>query len=131
MSRFYIENKGEWDHSNRKWAVEPYWLIHDGVKSVGPTRIDDPYIGEVLDGLSRAIKGTEAECDVWVNETEKRDAQIASLTGENERLRALVKEAQIEGWLAADSYGISDYEYQQIWEKSRARAALQPKEGEG
>ena len=61
---------------------------------------------------------------------EQLQAQIASLTGENKRLRALVKEAQIEGWLAADSYGISDYEYQQIWEKSRARAALQPKEGE-
>ena len=55
---------------------------------------------------------------------------IASLTAEIERLRTLVKEAQIEGWLAADSYGISDYEYQQIWEKSRTRAALQPKEGE-
>ena len=61
---------------------------------------------------------------------EQLQAQIASLTAENERLRALVKEAQIEGWLAADSYGISDYEYQQIWEKSRTRAALQPKEGE-
>ena len=60
---------------------------------------------------------------------EQYDAQIASLTAEIERLRTLVKEAQIEGWLAADSYGISDYEYQQIWEKSRTRAALQPKEG--
>jgi len=61
-------------------------------------------------------------------EIDRLSTEIASLTAENERLRALVKEAQIEGWLAADSYGISDYEYQQIWEKSRARAALQPKE---
>ena len=61
---------------------------------------------------------------------EQLQAQIASLNAEMERLRALVKEAQLEGWLAADSYGISDYEYQQIWEKSRTRAALQPKEGE-
>jgi predicted RNA-binding protein len=52
------------------------------------------------------------------------------LKAEIERLRALVKEAQIEGWLAADSYGISDYEYQQIWENSKSLAALQPKEGE-
>ena len=66
MSRFCIENKGEWDFPNRKWAIEPYWLVHDGVKNVSPTRIDDQFIGEVLDSLVGCIKATEAECDVWI-----------------------------------------------------------------
>lgn len=91
MTRFFIENKGEWDFPNRKWAVDPYWLIHDGVAGVGPTRIDDPYIGEVLDSMVGAIKGTEAECDVWVDETEKRDATIASQAAHIERLHEALK----------------------------------------
>jgi hypothetical protein len=57
----------------------------------------------------------------------KRDAQIASLTAEIERLRALVKDAYEEGWddgvYAVETDG-------GCWLASISRAALQPKEGE-
>ena len=130
MSRFYIENKGEWDHLNRKWAVEPYWLVHDGVKNVGPTRIDDQFVGEVFDSLVAAIKATSAEDDAnvdqWSKDVEHLQAQIASLTAENERLRL-----HLAGMLKV----ISENYYGKIRDDDRANieaacAALQPKEGE-
>lgn len=55
----------------------------------------------------------------------KRDAQIASLTAEIERLRALVKDAFEEGFDVATGQptGLVDG-----WLYSETRAALQPKE---
>ncbi len=108
MSQFHFTIQRNQPAQLDRWpARAPHWIIRD--KDGFPVKdVHDVTIGQALEQLQ---------------------AQIASLTAENERLRALVKEAQIAGWLAADSYGISDYEYQQIWEKSRARAALQPKEG--
>lgn len=53
-----------------------------------------------------------------------RDAQIASLTAENERLRALVEKAYEEGW---DDKGYPNY-FDNSWDTSNTRAALQPKE---
>lgn len=55
-------------------------------------------------------------------------AQIASLTAENERLRALVKAAYKEGWDDAALYPNPDQNLD--WSNSLSRAALQPKEGE-
>lgn len=56
---------------------------------------------------------------------EQLQAQIASLTAENERLRALVEDAYYEGNDdAVHGYG-------RDWLGSDAYAALQPKEGEG
>lgn len=125
MSRFCIENKGEWDFPNRKWAIEPYWLVHDGVKNVSPTRIDDQFIGEVLDSLVGCIKATEAECDVWVDQADKLQSEI-------ERLRGLVKRAYAEGfgdaWAIAEDNLNQVAEYGTCWDVSHARAALQPKE---
>jgi hypothetical protein len=83
--------------------------------------------------MVQAIKGTEAECEVWVNETVKRDVQIASLTAEVERLRAALHFVlSWAGPIAGDGSNLTEYE---IWEELHsielARAALQPKEGEG
>jgi len=50
---------------------------------------------------------------------EQLQAQIASLTGEVERLRALVETAYWEGWTDDG----------RSWLRSESRAALQPKEG--
>ena len=57
---------------------------------------------------------------------EQYEAQIATLTAENERLRALVISAYCEGW--EDGKGYRDQD--SGWEQSATRAALQPKEGE-
>ena len=60
--------------------------------------------------------------------------QIASLTAENERLRALVIRAYAEGF--GDAWAIAHENLNQVaehdicWGLSQARAALQPKEGE-
>ena len=59
---------------------------------------------------------------------EQLQAQIATLTAENERLRALVETAYSEGFEDGDCSNISQWS---AWERSNARAALQPKEGEG
>jgi hypothetical protein len=59
----------------------------------------------------------------------KRDAQIASLTGENERLRALVETAYFEGYEDGEYEGGG--QSRRCWKASNTRAALQPKEGEG
>ena len=59
---------------------------------------------------------------------------IASLTAENERLRALVIRAYAEGF--GDAWAIAHENLNQVaehdicWGLSQARAALQPKEGE-
>lgn len=61
----------------------------------------------------------------------KRDAQIATLTAENERLRALVIRAYAEGF--GDGWGEYDEQLSEgverdwCWERSDTRAALQPK----
>ena len=57
------------------------------------------------------------------------EAQIATLTGENKRLRALVEGAYKEGW--ADSALSPSDDLYIDWLNSTTRAALQPKEGEG
>ena len=63
----------------------------------------------------------------------KRDAQIVTLTAENERLRALVVRAYAEGfgdgWGEYDEQLSEDVERDWCWEHSKTRAALQPKEG--
>ena len=56
---------------------------------------------------------------------EQLQAQIASLTAENERLRALVEDAYFEG--SDDSV----HGYGRDWLGSKSAAALQPKEGVG
>ena len=58
---------------------------------------------------------------------EQLQAQIASLTEENERLRALVKAGYEEGW---DDCAFSNNPGRNVdWLNSVTRAALQPKEG--
>ena len=59
---------------------------------------------------------------------EQMQAQIASLTAENERLRALVESAYKEGW--ADSALSPSDDLYIDWLNSTTRAALQPKEVE-
>lgn len=56
---------------------------------------------------------------------EQLQAQIASLTAEVDRLRALVKEAYEEGWCdcTTDTTYLDDN-----WRQSATYAALQPKE---
>ena len=65
---------------------------------------------------------------------EQLQAQIASLTAENERLKALIIRAYAEGfgdaWAIADDHLNQVAEYDVCWGLSHARAALQPKEGE-
>ena len=56
---------------------------------------------------------------------EQLQAQIASLTGENERLRALVKFAYFEGFEDGDIW----QKAAEWWPTTETRAALQPKEG--
>lgn len=62
----------------------------------------------------------------------ERDAQIASLTAEIERLRALAIRAYVEGF--GDGWGEYDEQLSEgverdwCWERSDTRAALQPKE---
>lgn len=55
---------------------------------------------------------------------EQLQAQIASLTAENERLRSLVEDAYYEG------NNDAVYGYGRDWLGSDSAAALQPKEGE-
>ena len=64
---------------------------------------------------------------------EQLQAQIASLTAENERLQALVKTAYADGFTDAweDTWLNLTEERNWHWEHSDTRAALQPKEGEG
>ena len=59
----------------------------------------------------------------------KRDAQIVSLTEENERLRALVEAAYREGFRDEWTFFDKDFivEVENGWNISKARAALQPK----
>lgn len=61
--------------------------------------------------------------------------QIDSLTADNERLKALIIRAYAEGfgdaWAIADDHLNQVAEYDVCWGLSHARAALQPKEGEG
>ena len=58
---------------------------------------------------------------------EQMQAQIASLSAEVERLRALVKFAYFEGFEDGDIWG----KVAEWWPTTETRAALQPKEGEG
>ena len=68
-------------------------------------------------------------------EIDRLSTEIASLTGENKRLRALVEPAYREGF--RDGFGfigegfVLDKEREFWWKISDTRAALQPKEGEG
>ena len=73
--------------------------------------------------------------DRLTDKTSALRAQIANLTAENERLRALVIRAYAEGF--GDGWGEYDEQLSEgverdwCWERSDTRAALQPKEGEG
>lgn len=58
---------------------------------------------------------------------EQLQAQIATLTAENERLRALVETGYEEGWEDATCQPMG---FEVNWNHSQTRAALQPKEGE-
>lgn len=57
---------------------------------------------------------------------EQLQAQIASLTAENERLRGLVETGYEEGW--QDAHAWTDIGMYVNWNHSKTRAALQPKE---
>ena len=65
-------------------------------------------------------------------EIQKRDAQIASLTAENERLRDALH--FVLSWaepIAGDGSNLTEYEIlEELHSIELARAALQPKEGE-
>ena len=57
-------------------------------------------------------------------EIDRLSTEIASLTAENERLRALVTSAYSEGWEDSKGWRTRDM----TWDISNTRAALQPKE---
>ena len=60
------------------------------------------------------------------HEIDRLSTEIASLTAENERLRALAMRAYAEAW--EDSKGWRTHDM--CWDISNTRAALQPKEGD-
>ena len=60
----------------------------------------------------------------------ERDGTIATLTAENERLRALVKTGYAEAFEDANEFYPAMTDFEECWLTSSTRAALQPEEGE-